>query len=195
MEYDPEDEGTFWVSLDEYMSKFDSLVTCRTFEWSEIRVKGKFIRVKESEGSDREKVMTKFFYKLHVSETTNVFITMHQDDEKVFGGDRRKNIDMACFVLKYEGDEELDLVGYFDHEICRQKHIELELEPGTYVIMPHTSGGLIGRPHDADPDELGDMFIDDGGLQVVNPLHKSMLKDMFRKVDLVLNRQLDADEC
>ena len=56
------------------------------------------------------------------------------------------------------------------------------------MIMPHTSGGLIGRPHDADPDELGDMFIDDGGLQVVNPIHKSMLKDMFRKVDLVLNR-------
>ena len=63
------------------------------------------------------------------------------------------------------------------------------------MIMPHTSGGLIGRPHDADPDELGNMFIDDGGLQVVNPIHKSMLKDMFRKVDLVLNRQLDADEC
>ena len=40
------------MSLDEYLSKFDNLVTCRTYEWSEIRVKGKFIRVKESEGSD-----------------------------------------------------------------------------------------------------------------------------------------------
>ena len=77
LDYEPEDEGTFWVSLDEYLSKFDNLVTCRTYEWSEIRVKGKFIRVKESEDSDREKVMTKFFYKLHVSETTNVFVTMH----------------------------------------------------------------------------------------------------------------------
>ena len=88
LEYDPDDDGTYWLSLDEYLQNFNTLVICRTIDWSEIRVKGKFIRVKSSDDPDIEKVLTKFFYKVHVKETSKVFITMHQDDEKVYGGDR-----------------------------------------------------------------------------------------------------------
>lgn len=38
------DDGTFWMSFDDFCSHFDSLDVCRVSNWDELRIRGRFIR-------------------------------------------------------------------------------------------------------------------------------------------------------
>jgi len=42
-----EDDGTFWMSFDDFVGHFAGLNVCKTKTGNEIRIKGKFVRVQE----------------------------------------------------------------------------------------------------------------------------------------------------
>jgi len=39
-----ENDGTFWMSFDDFVNRFESLDVCRVSNWNELRLRGRFIR-------------------------------------------------------------------------------------------------------------------------------------------------------
>lgn len=49
-------DGTFWMSFEDFVANFDSLDVCRVRNWDEIRIRGRFIRFADTENSTVEVV-------------------------------------------------------------------------------------------------------------------------------------------
>lgn len=86
---------------------------CRVKDWNEIRVKGKFVRVQDAEQASILAVWSKSYYSFDVMDQKNkVFITIHQEDERIKGVDlRRPYLDVGIALLRrtIEGVELIDL--------------------------------------------------------------------------------------
>lgn len=61
------------------------------------------------------------------------------------------------------------------------------------MIIPLTLGGLLQKPLNGSDDPFTP-FLEHDGETFWHPILNSTIVDIFRKVDLVLNRQLDAEE-
>lgn len=61
---------------------------------------------------------------------------------------RRPYLDVSAVVLK-RTSEGIELVDLKDFVQDRQCEIEVTLEPGSYIILPRTSGCLLRRPEGA----------------------------------------------
>lgn len=72
-----ENDGTFWMSFEDFVKNFRALNVCRVKNWEEVRIKGKFIRVQDIDDSDVEVVMSKWYYSLELTEPTRIFIAIH----------------------------------------------------------------------------------------------------------------------
>ena len=59
------DDGTFWMSFQDFIKNFRALNVCKVSDWDEVRVKGEFTS-KLSEFDTC--VRSKFFYELSVQE-------------------------------------------------------------------------------------------------------------------------------
>ena len=70
--------------------------------------------------------------------------------------------------------------------------MEYFFEAGTYLIVPLTTGGLLQRP--LDGKEPVDWTVKIDGVTYSHPDYDTTLNDIFRKIDLVLDRTLDASE-
>lgn len=72
-----ENDGTFWMVYQDFVTHFKSVNVCKVKNWDEVRIKGKFIRVqvnffmkyelifkiiKDIEDSNIEVVMSKWYY-------------------------------------------------------------------------------------------------------------------------------------
>lgn len=77
-----------------------------------------------------------------------------------------------------------------DLVIARDCEIECILEPGSYIVVPRTTGCGIKRPNGVDPENV--RLLDDNG----NPteLFESTIGDIFRKFDLVISNTIDFKE-
>lgn len=42
-----EEDGSFWMGLEDFTKHFEKLNVCKVRNWDEVRIKGKFIRVQE----------------------------------------------------------------------------------------------------------------------------------------------------
>ena len=49
-------------------------------------MKGKFVKVKRAGQEDREEVISKWVYKFDMNQKTKVFLSVHQEDERVLSG-------------------------------------------------------------------------------------------------------------
>jgi Calpain family cysteine protease len=49
-----DDDGTFWMSFEDFIKHFDSLDVCRVTKWSELRLRGRFIRYFDVTDPDNE---------------------------------------------------------------------------------------------------------------------------------------------
>ncbi len=45
-----EDDGTFWMSYEDFIRHFSAVNVCKVRNSNEVRMKGKFVRVEDSEG-------------------------------------------------------------------------------------------------------------------------------------------------
>jgi len=77
-----DEDGTFWMSYYDFLKYFKSISVCRLCNYFESRCKGMFMW-KEVLGSKR--VVSRWYYGLHVTAETVVNIGVHQEDNRVIG--------------------------------------------------------------------------------------------------------------
>jgi hypothetical protein len=74
--------------------------------------------------------------------------------------------------------------------MARDCEIECVLEPGSYIVVPRTTGCAIRRPNDAQPENV--QLLDQSGR--ATELFESTIADIFRKFDLVITNTMDFKE-
>jgi len=157
------EDGAFWMSLDDFMFKFDSIGVSRVSNWDELRLRGKFIRYNDVKDQDTEVVVSKWYYALEVPEKSHVFIGLHQEDERQEGTIlRRPYIDMGMALIKRDVLDGSSFVQHRELQIGRDLEMECVLEAGSYVVVPRTSGCQIRRPTSAVDPESVSLINEDG---------------------------------
>lgn len=185
------------MCFEDFLSHYTSINIAEVKPWEEIRLKGKFIRVKEVDNeelgtSDQDWVISKFYYTFTVQEACNICITVHQEDPRIEGADKRPLLDIGFVV--FQTDQNGNMFIYSIPETIKNREVQDEVwyEAGTYTVVPFTSGGLLQRPFvpanltDWSTVSLQDRFdyLD----------YHTTFQDIFRKIDLSFNRVLDEFE-
>lgn len=184
-------DSNIWMSFNDLINHFSTLHVCRVKNWDEVRIKGKFIRVQDLEDPSLEVVASKWFYSIELPERVRLFIGIHQEDERQVGvSAKRQYLDIGIVILKRSNDGTISVIGKRDFVIDRQCELEIVLDPGSYIVLPKTSGCLLGRPEDA-PMERVKLLNTKGQL---TDLAESTIQDIFRKFDMLLNRELSYTE-
>lgn len=185
-EIESTDNGlSIWMSIDDFLSSFQSLYVCKTQRWHELRIKGKFVNGIDQNNPKIHHFCSRWFYLIEVPEATNVIFGLHQEDERIPSVKRsRPFIDIGLSVIKIEGDK-LTLVDYHDTDFIRQDFLEVHLEPGKYMILPRSTGVCL--EFDDNKNELNSFSRDD-------PELISVIHDVFEKYDLINNGFLSYDE-
>jgi hypothetical protein len=95
-------------------------------------------------------------------------------------------------VVLQEVDGVYTLYTYADFSTARQVFDQVWYEPGSYLVVPVTSGGLLQRPFAIKKT------VDWASLSVEDRFeyhdYRSTFVDIFRKLDLSMDRVLDEDE-
>ena len=74
------DDGTFWMSFQDFVQNFRALNVCKVSDWEEIRVKGEFSsKVSDIDTQSR----SKYYYEIQVQQKQRVLIGLHQEDERI----------------------------------------------------------------------------------------------------------------
>ena len=135
--------------------------------------------------------MSKWYYSLEVTEPTNVIVGIHQEDERIAGvASRRPYLDIGIVILQRHSDGNITLLEQKDLVFDRQCEMELDLDPGSYIILPRTTGCTLRRPPDAVPEKVN--LLNRRGQ--LSELAESTISDIFRKFDMLLNRELTFNE-
>ena len=81
------DDGTFWISFQDFQKHYRALNVCKVSDWEEIRVKGEF----SSKLSTVDNlVRSRFYYEISVPQKQRVLIGIHQEDERIQDVIKRK---------------------------------------------------------------------------------------------------------
>lgn len=109
----------------------------------EVRMPAKFIRAYDTEDQTYEAVLSKWYYEVEVqSKAQRLYITLHQEDERKKGVKLRRpycDVSLAVLRLTESGVELHDLK---DIVVDRSLEIEVNLDPGRFIILPRTTGCL-----------------------------------------------------
>lgn len=92
--------------------------------------------------------------------------------------------------MKRTSDNGVIYIDSRDLSFDRQVELEIDLEPGSYIFLPRTTGCTLRRPPDARSENIK-MLEKNGGL---TELVESTITDIFRKFDMLLNRELSYIE-
>ncbi len=109
--------------------------------------------------------------------------------------DSRKQImDISISVLKQDlHHNEITHIESLDFTISPNAQVEINLPPGNYIILPRTTGCFFGRPFDKMGDEsIAELFNYEN--QSPNSVFIATIKDIFKKFDMLLNRELRYSE-
>lgn len=181
------------MCYEDFCAKFDSLDVCRVANWDDMRLRGKFQRQVLPDQADHTEVCTsKWFYGLELQSKSHVVFGLHQEDDRIIGvSDRRPYIDMGFALLRKNEQEQTELVEFKDYAMDRDVEMEAILEPGTYILVPRTTGCNIGRPNMADTHIVDLLNTNGDGLSEV---FECCVEEIFRRFDIVINESLDFNE-
>lgn len=186
-------DGSFWMCFDDFITHYVSTNVCIIRPWEEIRLKGKFIRVREISEPDNSWVISKFYYTFQIKVPAKVIIGVHQEDNRTTGADnKRQNLDLSFAILR-KTKGKIELWGYVDNATEREIQQEFDLIAGSYILVPRTTGALLSAST-KEKKELNLYETDPSGRKVPHLEYAATIDDIFRKVDLVLNRELSAEE-
>lgn len=187
-------DGSFWMSLEDFIMKFEAVNFCRIESFEEVRFKGKFIKARNLKES-QDMVFSKFVYTFDVQEETDITIGIHQEDERIVGAHLRRNMDTGFVVLRVEDDDEetAEVVEFREFTRDRETFKRMTLEEGSYVLVPLTTGGMIQRSLKASTEHVPAKFAF-GDTAWPHPYFSSTINDIFRKLDLAVNGMLSVQE-
>ena len=83
----PEDDDTFWISLEDFYTNFTGIHCCKVDEWNEIWLPGKFIWVKDSADASNDMVLSNYYYEVSFSSDSNAFLGIHQENPLTVGAE------------------------------------------------------------------------------------------------------------
>lgn len=124
---------------------------------------------------------------MELQEKTKVIIGIHQEDERIQGVmSRRPYLDVGLIILRKSNDGSVTLHEVREMQFERQVDLEVDLDPGSYIVLPKTSGCTLRRPSDAVNENI--KMLDKN--RRLNELVHSTILDIFRKYDMLLTREL-----
>ena len=94
-------EGTLVLTFEDFLKEFAFLSICYTKNWEEVRIRGKFVQLKEAESGD-EIVISKWYYSLSLDKVTNIIISLHQDETIKDSESRKQMMDISLTILKQD---------------------------------------------------------------------------------------------
>lgn len=136
-----------YIGFEDFLREFPTITVCYTKNWEEVRIRGKFVSVTESENK-AECVLSKWYYNVVLDKPTSVIISLHQDEDKIRDINSRKQMmDISITVLKQDNNvNEITHIETLDLTITPNLQMELNLPAGNYIILPRTTGCFFGRP-------------------------------------------------
>jgi calpain-15 len=185
-----EDDGTFWMSWEDFNAHFSQINVTKTRESEEIRVKGQFLRLKDEDEAPLDRVVSKWFYCLNLEQNTNLQMGIHQVDEKIKGVALRRNYLDTGFVVMKRTHDGTTIEGSQEFIHGRDCEYELNLEPGQYVVLPQTNG--IGLNHQSSEEEEPVKLVNEDGS--LTDISKGMVEDIFYRFDTMISNSIDVDE-
>ena len=184
-------DGSFWIEYDDFFKYYESLTVCKIENWRELRLKGKFIKAEEMQ-SGNQTVISQFYYSLKLENSAHIELGIHQEDERIFGAERRPYLDLSLIILKREDDGTLSLADIVEMKTVREAQKGIDFDPGHYIIVPRTTGAVLQKTsNEYLPLPIK---IKRGEKMHLNPEVYSSIMDVFRKIDLKLDSILSARE-
>jgi hypothetical protein len=155
-------------------------------------MRGKFLKVVDSK-TDYDSVVSKWYYELVVHTEQEIFVGLHQEDERIqVVLDRRPFIDMGFAVIRVDEDTGLQLHEYIPLSKDRQVELQSSLIPGRYIIIPRTTGGLMTfKPVKLLEQPPTPLLQGNGEL---SKAFSSVVGDIFNKFDTVMGKELSYSE-
>ena len=180
--------ATLIMKFKDFIYEFSSYAVCYISNWNEVRIRGKFVLLKEEIN-----VISKWYYYIKLEKKTNIIISLFQDEDKFKEAETRKNLlDIALTILiQDKKTNEISHYQSLEYNKISLIQIELNLEPGNYIILPRTSGCFFGRPQNSN-EENTILFDKEKG--DFTPIFKNTILDIFKKFDLLLNQKLMYNE-
>lgn len=177
--FDP-DDGQFWMSFEDFKSKFQRIVVGRLGFAIERRLKT-LIKIDAVMGARPEE-----YFIIRVQEQSCVVVELHQEDERGVGVETyRPYLDLG-FVVIEEG------YGFYEYvtisQDSRERQIEMMLNPGTYLIVPLSGGNRFRKEENVPRVPL---LTSSGEF---HPVFQSVIKDIFRKYDKDLDQIMDCSQ-
>lgn len=180
------DDGSFWMSYKHFLENFQTINVCLTRGWQELKLKGKFIKSIDEDNKKIEHFCSRWYYQVDITEKSKVIIGLHQEDERTLGVKQtRPYIDIGLSIVTYN-EGVYKLVSYIDTDYVRECFMEIDLEPGTYYVVPRSVGVSLCS-HDINENPSKNYHVDDFEM-------KSVMADIFEKYDILSRGYLTYNE-
>ena len=102
-------------------------------------------------------------------------------------------MDISLTILKHDNNaNEISHVETCDFVIAPNIQVDLTLQPGNYIILPRTTGCLFGKPYDKVNQNINPIY--NKSEDKFNQIFISTIKDIFKKFDMLLYRELKYNE-
>lgn len=95
-------------------------------------------------------------------------------------------------MLKAGAGDSYSIYSARESVLGREAELKITLEPGSYVIVPRTSGCIMSYPR-ATGSDCADLIDEEHG-GIPSSLYISTIKDLFRKYDLRVSQGLSHIE-
>jgi len=141
--------------------------------------------------------ISRFYYEVQIEQPTKLFINLHQDDDIYKENDSRKQrMDLSITILKLENSaDEITHIESTDFLLQQSILMEKNLEAGTYIILPRTTGcSCFGKEYSKEKNPNSRINLYDKEKNKLTPVFINILKDIFNKLDMGMNKGLKFEE-
>ena len=178
------DDGCFWMSFPDLLTFFSSIEVCKVAAYHTIRNKVHIHR-DETVGA-----RPSHFLYVQVNTRTRAVFGCHQEDERTVGVEEyRRYLDMGLVLLRVTGTQQ-SIYAYAEAKDEREVFLEVDIEPGNYLLCPLSTGGTLRRPSDARPQSFPFTTANND----LHPFFLSLVKDIFRRFDQDCSQELEYQE-